>query len=69
MLSYFNKIIKKLIFSFALLYAVGIILNFLGIMVPINIYTIITVSLLGFPGIISLVMVYIFLLREWFYEK
>jgi len=62
MLSFIKKIVKKLIFSFAVLYAVGIVLNFLGIVVPINVFTIIVVASLGFPGVISLVMVYVFLL-------
>jgi len=62
MLSFIKKIVKKIIFSFAVLYTIGIILNFLGIVVPINLFTILVVASLGFPGVISLVMVYIFLL-------
>lgn len=57
-----KKIIKRLIFSFVVLYTVGIILNFLDIFVPINIYSVLVVAILGFPGVISLVMVYVFLL-------
>ena len=62
MFSFIKKIVKKLIFSFIVLYSVGIILNILGISVPINIFTISTVASLGFPGVISLLMVYVFLL-------
>ena len=57
-----KKIIKRLIFAFVVLYTIGIVLNFLDIFVPINIYSILVVAILGFPGIISLVMVYLFLL-------
>lgn len=57
-----KKVVKRLIFSFVVLYTVGIILNFLDVFVPINIYSLLVVSILGFPGLISLVMVYVFLL-------
>jgi len=62
MLSFIKKVVKKIIFSFVVLYTVSIIFNFLGIVVPINLFTIFFVASLGFPGVISLVMVYIFLL-------
>ena len=53
---------KRILFSLAVLYTVGIILNFLDIYVPINIYSLTVVTLLGFPGVISLVLVFAFLL-------
>ena len=57
-----KKIVKRLIFSFVTLYTISIILNFINLYVPINFFSLLIVSLLGFPGIISLVMVYVFLL-------
>jgi len=60
--SFIKKIIKRLIFSFVILYTVGMVLNFLNIFVPINLFSLLVVSFLGFPGMISLVMVYVFLL-------
>ena len=60
--SFIKKIVKRLIFSFVILYTVGMVLNFLNIFVPINIFSLLVVSFLGFPGMISLVMVYVFLL-------
>ena len=60
--SFIKIIVKRLIYSFVILYTVGMILNFLNIFVPINIFSLLVVSFLGFPGMISLVMVYVFLL-------
>jgi len=60
--SFIKKIIKRLIFSFVILYTVGMVLNFLNIFVPINIYTLLVTYFLGFPGVISVVMIFIFLL-------
>lgn len=57
-----RKIVKRLIFSFVTLYTIGIVLNFIEVFVPINIYSLLVTSLLGFPGVVSLLMVYIFLL-------
>lgn len=57
-----KKAVKRLIFAFVSLYTVGIVLSFLDIFVPINIYTLVISSVLGFPGIVSLVMVFVFLL-------
>lgn len=59
---YIKNIVKKIIFSFVTLYTVGIVLNFLGVFLPINIYTLLVTCFLGFPGVISIVMVFIFLL-------
>ena len=59
---YLKNIVKKLIFSFVVLYTIGIILNLLDIFVPINIYTLLVAYFLGFPGVISIVMIFIFLL-------
>ena len=49
------RIMKKLIFSIVVLYSFNIIMNSLHIFIPINIYTIITVSLFGFPGLFLLI--------------
>ena len=60
--TFLKKIVKRLIFSFVVLYTVGIVLNFLDIFVPINMFSLLVVSFLGFPGMLSLIMVYVFLL-------
>ena len=60
--TFLKKIIKRIIFSFVTLYTIGIILNWLNIFVPINIFYLSISSIIGFPGIISLLLVYVFLL-------
>jgi len=57
-----QKIVKRIIFSFFSLYTIGIFLNFLDICVPINVYTLLVTYFLGFPGIVSIVMIFVFLL-------
>jgi len=59
---YLKNLVKKLVFSFVILYTIGIVLNFLDVFVPINIYTLLVTYFLGFPGVISVVMIFIFLL-------
>ncbi len=49
------KVIKRLFFAFTCIYGFNIIMESLKLFIPINIYTIGTVSLLGFPGLFVLV--------------
>ena len=60
--AFLKKIVKRIIFSFVTLYTIGIVLNWLDIVVPINLFSLSVSTILGFPGIISLVLVYVFLL-------
>ena len=60
--TFLKKILKRIIFSFVALYTIGILLNWLDIFVPINLFSLSISSILGIPGIISLVLVYVFLL-------
>ena len=48
-------LIKKMIFAFTILYSFNIIMESLSLFIPLNVYTIGTVSLLGFPGLFILV--------------
>lgn len=59
---FLKKIIKRVIFAFVALYTIGIVLNFLDVFVPINLYTLLISTFLGLPGVISLVMIFVFLL-------
>lgn len=52
------KIIKKIIFSFLVLYGLNMIVGNINIFIPINIYTVGTISLLGVPGLLSLICIY-----------
>lgn len=47
--------VKKIVFALATLYSFNLIMNTLNIFIPINIYTVVTLSLLGFPGLFILV--------------
>lgn len=53
------KIIKKIIMSVFLLYGYNLIAAPLGFIVPINLITILLVSILGIPALLSLVVVLI----------
>lgn len=49
------NIIKRITFAFALLYGFNIIMESLKLFIPLNIYTIGSVAILGFPGLFILV--------------
>lgn len=53
------KILSKLCFAFVMLYGLNLILSGVNIFIPINIITIVLVTLLGSPGILGLVAVYL----------
>lgn len=52
------KVLKKLCIAFIMLYGLNIILSSVNIFIPINLITIILVTLLGSPGILGLVAIY-----------
>lgn len=51
-------IVKKISFGFIALYIFNLLLSSLNIIIPINIITIGTVSLLGIPGLLSLLTLF-----------
>lgn len=56
-----NKIIKwlkKICIAFVMLYGLNIILGSVDIFIPINVITLVLVTLLGAPGILGLVVTY-----------
>ena len=53
------KILSKLCFAFVMLYELNLILSGVNIFIPINLFTIFLVTLLGSPGILGLVAVYL----------
>lgn len=53
------KILSKLCFAFVMLYGLNLILSGINIFIPINLITIVLVTLLGSPGILGLVAVYL----------
>ena len=54
--------IKKLIFSFMLLYGLNTMIKSLGIILPINIFNVFIVSFLGVPGLMVLVIIRMFII-------
>lgn len=48
------KLIKKIIMSFCMLYTFNIITSKIGFFIPINIYSILIITIADFPGIILL---------------
>ncbi len=52
------KVLRKICIAFVMLYGLNIILNNVNIFIPINIITLILVTMLGVPGILGLVVTY-----------
>ena len=48
-------LIKKIIFAFVVLYSFNMIMNALDLFIPLNPFTILTVGILGFPGLFLIV--------------
>lgn len=52
------KIVKRIIMSIFLLYGLNLLINSLDIIIPINFITISSVSILGIPALLTLVVLY-----------
>ncbi|MBR3523254.1 MAG: pro-sigmaK processing inhibitor BofA family protein [Bacilli bacterium] len=55
------KIIKRIIISSFLLYGYNILVTPLDLVIPINIYTILAISLLGIPALVALALILLFI--------
>lgn len=55
------KICKKIILSFCIIYAFNIVAVGLNIFIPINVITLLIVTILGIPGLLALIGIYYFL--------
>ena len=53
-----KKVLKKVVFAFVLLYGLNVIVSSINIFIPINIFTISIVSILGVPGLLSLISIF-----------
>lgn len=49
------KVVRKIIFAFTVLYSFNLIMNSLNIFIPINMYSVALLTVLGFPGLFVLV--------------
>lgn len=58
MLKKVQLVVKKIIFAFLLLYGLDLCVNSLNVVIPINVFTVGTVSFLGVPGLVSLIAMF-----------
>ena len=56
-----KRVVKKVIFAFVVLYGLNVIISSINIFIPINIFTISIVSILGVPGLLSLISIFFIL--------
>ena len=61
MLKMLFKIIKRIVISSFLLYGYNILVQPIGLIIPINIFTIAAISILGVPALLSLIFIMIFI--------
>lgn len=54
MIKIIGKIVKKLVFSFALIYSFDLMLKGFNVVVPINYYSVAVVAILGCPGLVMM---------------
>ena len=53
------KVVKRICLAFLIIYGLNLLLASTDIFIPINMITIILVSILGIPGIIGLIAVFL----------
>lgn len=53
-----GTVLKKIVFAFGLIYGINIILNNVGITIPINVITIAITAILGVPGLLSIFAIF-----------
>ena len=51
-------ILKRIVFAFGIIYGIDLMLKNVGVYLPINIFTISIITLLGAPGLISLFAIF-----------
>lgn len=59
MLKNIFKLVKKVVLAIALLYSFNLLVSSMNILIPINYISIGVVSILGIPGLLSLLAVYL----------
>ena len=52
------SVLKKIVIAFLMLYAFNLLVSSININIPINIVTVGTISILGFPGLLSLIVLF-----------
>ena len=56
------KLLKKICYSFLIIYSFDIILSGFNVVVPINLITVLVVSCLGYPGLIMIALSFLLLM-------
>ena len=51
-------VIKKIIFAILMLYSLNLLTSLMDVIIPINIVSIVIASLLGIPGLLTLIALY-----------
>ena len=51
--------IKKIVFAFCILYGVNLIVSSINVIIPINIFTILSVAFLGFSGLCMIIVMFL----------
>lgn len=54
----FIKLIRKVVFAFGFLYGLNLIISNANIFIPINVFSLSIATILGIPGIISMLVLY-----------
>jgi len=52
------KIVKKIVIAFLILYAFNMLVSSMNIYIPINVITVGVTTILGFPGLICLIILF-----------
>jgi len=60
LLKFILKVVKRIIISSFLLYGYNILVQPVGLIIPINIFTIAAISILGVPALLCLIFIMIF---------
>lgn len=60
MIKFLISLIKQIIFGFVILYGYNMIAINFNLVMPINLFTVFSVSFLGFPALFSLILFYVF---------
>lgn len=52
------KVVKKIVFSFGILYGINVLMSNVDVTIPINVTTLGISTVLGIPGILSIFAIY-----------
>ena len=58
MINLLIKVVKKVILAIFLLYGLNLIISSLNVVIPINLISVIMVSLFGIPGLCTLIILF-----------